>query len=133
MDGGVIGVTGFVAGERDIGAGLEELLPELGAFPDRLRMLPVLLDYRENASGDDSMCAAEIVVDFCMPQSVEEMEGPRRGLFTLQCQCDGLLQLLQFLGEGQISRRSHALARHVVPGAVSRMQMFQVVWSVFVC
>jgi hypothetical protein len=71
----------LITRERDIGAGFEELLPELEllsvlgsrncdnadlrAFPYFTRMLCVLLDYRQNARRDNPMRSAEVVVDFC--------------------------------------------------------------------
>lgn len=39
--------------------------------------------------------------------------GASQALFTLEGQCDGLLQLLQFLGERQVAIRGHTLARHL--------------------
>jgi hypothetical protein len=75
----------LIARERDIGAGFEELLPELEllsvlglrncnntdlrALPYFTRMLCVLLDYRQNARRDNPMRSAEVVVDFCDWQS----------------------------------------------------------------
>lgn len=72
----------FVAREGDVGAGFEELLPELrvdgalvtgicgpgggpysGALPDVLRLLGILLDDGEDAGCDYPVCLAEIVVD----------------------------------------------------------------------
>lgn len=83
VDGCVVGVAGFVAGERDIGAGLEELLPEFGAFPDRLGMFAILLDYGEDAGGDNSMCAAEVVVDLCVRRSDRRGRGTEEGFVYL--------------------------------------------------
>lgn len=44
---------------------------------------------------------------------VSRVGGVSQGLFTLQCEGDGLLQLLQFLSQGQIAIGSDALAGHL--------------------
>ena len=54
----------FVGREGDVGAGFEELLPELGALPYCGGVLGVLFDDGEDAGGDYSVCAAEIMVNF---------------------------------------------------------------------
>lgn len=56
----------FVRGERYVGAGFEELLPEFGTFPDCGGMLGVLFDDGEDAGCDYSVGTAEVVVDFCI-------------------------------------------------------------------
>lgn len=55
----------FVGGKGDIGAGFEELLPELGTLPDGGGMLSILLNDGQDAGCHDSVGSAEIVVDFC--------------------------------------------------------------------
>ncbi len=78
---GLIGCELFVAGERDIGAGFEELFPELrgdgqpelvcgmmGAgylrsIPDVARVFGVLFNDGEDTGSDDSVCSTEVVVD----------------------------------------------------------------------
>ena len=54
----------FVGGERDVGAGFEELLPEFGALPYCGGMLGVLFDDGEDAGCDYAVSPAEVVVDF---------------------------------------------------------------------
>lgn len=54
----------FVAGERDVCGGFEELLPELGAFPDIARVLCIFLDHREDAGGNYAVGTTEVVIDF---------------------------------------------------------------------
>jgi hypothetical protein len=58
------------------------LLPELGALPDIVAVLAILLDYREDAAGDYAVGFAEVAVDF------------------LQSEGDLLLQSFQLLSEG---------------------------------
>ena len=54
----------LIACQRDVGTGFKKLFPELGAFPDRFRVLRVLLDYGENAGRDNAVRATEVGVDF---------------------------------------------------------------------
>lgn len=59
-------LRGFlITGERNICGSFEELFPELGAFPYVLGMLCVLLNDWQDTRGYYSMCATEIVIDFC--------------------------------------------------------------------
>lgn len=53
----------LVAREGDIGRGLEELLPELGAFPDLIAVLRVLFDYWQDTLRDDTMRPREVRVN----------------------------------------------------------------------
>lgn len=62
------------------------MLPELGALPDVVAVLAVLLDYGQDAAGDDAVGFAEVAVDL--------LEG----------QGDLLLESFQLLGESQASR-----------------------------
>jgi hypothetical protein len=43
---------------------------------------------------------------------VSRAGGAGEGVFTLQCEGDGLLELLQFFRQRQVALRRHALARH---------------------
>ena len=72
-------------------------------------MFPVLFNDGEDSCRDYTMCATEVVVDFCTRQSRWWGIG---GLFTLQCECDRLLKLLQFFGQREIALRSYTLSRH---------------------
>lgn len=86
MRGRFIRIGDFVTGERHVRAGLEKLLPELvgsaprlefqasskaylRALPDRLGMLSILLNDREDTRGHDAVRPAEVVVDFWCCQS----------------------------------------------------------------
>lgn len=75
-------------------------------------MLAVLLDNRENARSHDSVCAAKIVVDFCVHISLVLRVNSWSQELTLEGQCYGLLQLLKLLGEGQIPLGGGGSARH---------------------
>lgn len=80
-DVGVVDGGFFVAGERDVGARLEELLPELGrrlgravcgtgfdadlgTFPDILGVLGILFDDGEDARRHYSVGSIEVVINF---------------------------------------------------------------------
>lgn len=54
----------LVAGKGDVGGGLEELLPELGAFPDIAGVFCIFLDHGEDTGGNDTVGTTEVVVDF---------------------------------------------------------------------
>lgn len=56
----------FVAGERDIGGGFEELLPKLGAFPNAFGVLCVVFDDGKDTCSDYAVGATEIVIDLCI-------------------------------------------------------------------
>ena len=59
------------------------MLPELGALPDIVAVLAILLDYGQDAAGDNAVGFAEVAVDL------------------LKGQGDLLLEPFQLLSEGQ--------------------------------
>lgn len=116
LDRRLIVVELLVAGERDIGRRLEELFPELvgwrlalrpahkglppylGRVPHGARVVPVLLDKREDARGYYAVGLAKVLVDLCRGSSAVCCGGCQGAMLpTLEGERDGLLELLELL------------------------------------
>lgn len=104
----------FVGGERHIGAGFEELLPELGSLPDRGGMLGVLLNDGQDAGCHDSVGSAEVMVNFwsCNQLTWTWLESGWGE--TLKSEGNGLLKLFELLGQGEVPLSGrNSLTRHL--------------------
>lgn len=73
-------------------------------------MLSILFDDGQDAGCDNTMSSAEIVVYFCSETLLPYYAWTCVESDTLESQCNGLFELLQFLGQGEISRSGNALA-----------------------
>jgi len=77
-----------------------------------------LVDQWKNAGGDYAMCFAEVMVDLCqffISTRCHYKKLPDvTGKLTLECQSNGLLQLLKLFCEREVPVRRRSCAGHVV-------------------